>query len=73
MLPREKIKFEVFKLLEMHSNCQSYNYTSFYYFTIPLGGPFWLLGGGGACAPRAPPAPCLRAWNHRFRMTIYLY
>ena len=29
------------------------------YFTIPSGGPFWLLGGGGACAPRAPP--CLRA------------
>ena len=25
-------------------------------FTIPSGGPFWLFGGGGACAPRAPPA-----------------
>ena len=25
------------------------------FFTIPLGGNFWLLGGGGACAPREPP------------------
>ena len=25
-------------------------------FTIPSGGPFWLLGGGGgSCSPRAPP------------------
>ena len=30
------------------------------FFTIPSGGPFWLLGG--ECAPRAPPPPpCLRA------------
>ena len=34
----------------------------FRYFTIPSGGPFWLLGGGvRAPALRAPP--CLRACN----------
>ena len=32
----------------------------FKYFSIPSGGPFCLLGG--ACAPRASPPPCLRAW-----------
>ena len=34
----------------------------FEFFTIPSGGPIWLLGDGvasDACAPRAPP--CLRA------------
>ena len=31
-------------------------------FTIPSGGPFWLLGGG-VRTPRTPlPSPCLRAW-----------
>ena len=41
--------------------------TLFFYhfksFTIPSGGPFWLLGGGGGRV-RAHPAlsPCLRAW-----------
>ena len=47
------------------SNCwksyhQSYHHhvifvSQFKSFTIPSGGPFWLLGG--ACAPRAPPLP----------------
>ena len=32
-------------------------------FTIPSGGPFWLLGGG-VRAPPPPPTPCLRAWDH---------
>ena len=27
----------------------------FKYFTISSGGPFWFFGGGGACAPHAPP------------------
>ena len=30
-------------------------------FTIPSGGPFWLLGGG-VRTPRTP-SPCLRAWS----------
>ena len=41
-------------------------------FTIPSGGPFWLLGGGGggcvtACAPRAPPPPPPPAYGPAFR------
>ena len=56
MLPRKK-----FEILDLHiaGNCQSYPHhiilNHFYkYFTIPSGGPFWLLGEGGGAPPADP-------------------
>ena len=65
--PENLLKFEVLKLLEMHSKCQSYHHHVILYyfksFTIPSGGPFWFLGEGGRQEhlPRAPH--CLRTWT----------
>ena len=65
MLLRKTIKFEVFKLMEMQRTGQSYHHHVISYhfksFTVPLGGPSWLLGEGGggmhADRPRAPTQP----------------
>ena len=60
--PGKSLKFEIFKLLEMHWNCQSYhNHDILYHFksfTFPSSGPFWLLGGRWGCVgtPRTRPA-----------------
>ena len=58
MFPREKLKFEVFKLLEIHSKIVNLITTTLFLyhfksFTIPLGGPFWLLGRGVRAHPPA--------------------
>ena len=55
-------KFEAFKLLEIHWDCQSYHHhVNLYHFEFFR--RTFLALGGGACAPRAPPPPCLRAWS----------
>ena len=67
--PGKCLKIEILKMLEKHWNCQSLNHHVLLYhfksFTIPSGGPFWLLGG--LCAsPAYNPGygPALRDIRH---------
>ena len=80
-VPSEKNKkFEAFKLLEMHWNCQSYhhhvNFVLFWIFYDPIRSTFLALGGGGACIPHAPPAyrptNCMGEMCNWKNVTVYI-
>ena len=60
MVLQKYLKFQNLNFPKTHYDCQSFHHHIILYrfksFMIPSGGLFWLLGGKGACAPRAPPA-----------------